>query len=142
MTRRHHFCGCVPERGSAAVEMVLMVPVLIGLILTVVAGGRFVEARGQVNDAAYAGARAASLAHRTSVYGAGRNAAQQSLADRGKACVSLAISFAGSDPHPGGQIRVTVRCTAALHDVVGFGLPGTKRFEATAVVPIEQYRRP
>ena len=128
--------------GSAAVELVLVVPVLIGLILTVVGGGRIVDARGQVNDAAYAGARAASLHLGPGGFDAGRAAAMKSLSDRGKACVTLTVSFAGSDPHPGGQIHATVRCTANLHDVVGFGLPGTKQFQATAIVPIEQYRRP
>lgn len=130
------------EAGSAAVELVLVAPLLVGLILTVVAGGRIVDARGQVNDAAYAGARAASLNLGPGGLDAGRVAAEQSLADRGKSCASLSVTFAGSDPQPGGRIRATVHCVTNLHDLVGFGLPGTKEFTAIAVVPIEQYRRP
>lgn len=130
------------ESGSSAVELVLMVPVMMTLVLSVVAGGRYVDSRGQVNDAAYAAARAASLAPTLdSARQAGQQAAQESLADRGKACTTLTVSFAGTDFTTGGYVTAEVTCHADLSDVVGFGLPGAKSFTATAVVPIEQARR-
>lgn len=130
------------ERGYTAVELLAMTTVLVGMITVVVGGGRIVDSNSQVDDAAYAAARAASL--ETSFEAAqiaGRNAAKDSLADRGKACTQLDVSFAGTDFRTSGQVTVRITCHANLSDVVGFGLPGAKNFSATAVVPIEQYRR-
>jgi hypothetical protein len=119
-----------------------MATVLVGFIVTVVGAGRFVDAKSQVDDSAYAAARAASLELNFEAgQVAGRAAAKDSLADRGKACTRLTVSFAGTDFRTSGHVKVKVTCHANLSDVVGFGLPGAKDFTATAVVPIEQYRR-
>ena len=131
------------QSGSSAVELVLMVPVMMTLVLSVVAGGRYVDSRGQVNDAAYAAARAASLETTIEAgQAAGRDAAAAALAERGKACVDLDVSFAGTNFQPGGHIETTVTCRADLRDVMGFGIPGSKSFTTHAVVPIEKYRNP
>lgn len=130
------------ERGYAAVELLAMTTVLVGFITVVVGGGRIVDSNSQVDDAAYAAARAASLESNFEAGQiAGRDAAEDALADRGKACTRLTVSFAGTDFRTSGHVRVEVTCHANLSDVVGFGLPGTKDFTSTAVVPIEQYRR-
>lgn len=130
------------ERGYTAVELLAMTTVLVGFITVVVGGGRFVDSNSQVDDAAYAAARAASLETNFEAgQMAGREAAADSLADRGKACTHLTVSFAGTDFRTSGHVRVEVTCHANLSDVVGFGLPGAKDFTSTAVVPIEQYRR-
>jgi len=129
------------ERGATAVELVMMASLLMGFIMSVVGAGRLVDARGQVNDAAYAAARAASLeSNLDAAREAGTKAARESLADRGKACTTLTVSLAGTDFRTAGHVNAEVTCQADLGDVVGFGLPGTKSFTATAVVPIEQYR--
>jgi len=129
------------QRGATAVELVVMAPVLVGFMVTVVGAGRFVDARGQVNDAAYAAARAASLApNLETAREAGKAAATESLADRGKACTTLTVSLAGTDFRAAGHVTVEVTCQAEMSDVVGFGLPGTKAFTGTAVVPLEQFR--
>lgn len=129
------------ESGTAAVELVLMAASLVGFTVLVVAGARLVDADSQVDDASYAAARAASL-EQTFDAGrvAGEKAAQASLGARGKACVQLSVSFTGTDFRASGVVRAQVTCRADLRDVTGLGLPGTKRFTATAVVPIEQYR--
>ena len=130
------------ERGYAAVELLAMTTVLVAFITVVVGGGRIVDSNSQVDDAAYAAARAASLESNIEAGQiAGRAAAADSLADRGKACTRLTVSFAGTDFRTSGHVRVEVTCHANLSDVVGFGLPGGKDFTSTAVVPIEQYRR-
>lgn len=130
------------ERGYAAVELLAMTTLLVGFITVVVGGGRIVDSNSQVDDAAYAAARAASLESNFEAGQiAGRDAAADSLADRGKACTRLTVSFAGTDFRTSGHVRVEVTCHANLSDVVGFGLPGAKDFTSTAVVPIEQYRR-
>ncbi|MDN5898559.1 MAG: ATP/GTP-binding protein [Brachybacterium sp.] len=117
----------------------------VALILTVVAGGRFVDGPAQANDAAYAAARAASL---ETTYGrgmtAGRTAATQSLAKRGKSCQNMSVSFGGTDFTPGGQVVAEVTCTVNLLDTgpLGrqLGLQPSTAFTERAVVPIETYR--
>lgn len=130
------------EEGYTAVEMLLMTTVLVAFLITVVGAGRFVDAGSQVDDAAYAAARAASLEQNVEAGQiAGNDAARSSLSERGKACTRMSVSFAGTDFRTAGHVRVEVTCSADLRDVVGFGLPGAKTFTGTAVVPIEQYRR-
>jgi Flp pilus assembly protein TadG len=130
------------EGGYAAVELLAMTTVLVGFAVTVVGGGRFVDAKSQVDDAAYAAARAASLESNVeAAQVAGRDAARDALAERGKACTRLSVSFAGTDFRTSGHVAVRVTCHADLSDVAGFGLPGAKDFTGTAVVPLEQYRR-
>ena len=133
------------ERGSTAVETLIMATAAMSLVLIVVASGRYVDAAAQAGDAAYAAARAASL--ETAVgpaYAAGRDAARASLTERGKSCHSLQVSFAGTNFTPGGDVTVEVTCTASLLDTGALGrqlgLQPHRSFTERAVVPIETYR--
>jgi Flp pilus assembly protein TadG len=129
------------ERGTAAVEFVLVVPVLIVILLFVVGLGRMAHARQQVEGAAADAARAASLERNTSQSAdAARTTAAAALGDRGLACQNLNLSVDVSDYKPGGTVKVQVRCTANLGDVALSGLPGRRVFTAEATVPIETYR--
>jgi Flp pilus assembly protein TadG len=130
------------ERGAMAIEVVVLTPLLVAAIMVIAAGGRYVDARGQVNGAAYAAARAASLTrNQEAAVQAGTQAAEQSMSRRGLACVNLAVSVDAADFNPGGDARATVRCVADLSDVVGVGgIPGSKTFTFTAVVPLEEHR--
>lgn len=145
---RHRLRGLAPardERGSAGVETLIMATAALSIVLVVVAAGRYVDGSAQANDAAYAAARAASL---ESGMGqgtiAGRQAAEKSLAERGKSCQSLTVSFAGSDFTSGGQIVAEVTCTVTLLDTGSLGkqlgLRPNTQFTERAVVPIETYR--
>ena len=129
------------ERGSASVELVLMAPVLIVILLFVVGLARIANAKQQVEAIAADGARAASLERNTSLSAsAARDAVARELGERGMSCSSLDVDVDVSDYRPGGSVEVTVSCTAALGDVALSGLPGSKRYTASAVVPIETYR--
>lgn len=133
------------ERGSAAVELLLMAFAWVAFLVLVVVADRYVDAQAQANDAAYAAARAASLtSDAASAVTAGQEAADESLLERGKSCQNLTVAFAGSDFTPGGQVVAEVSCTVNLIDTgaVGsqLGLEPTKAFTGRAVVPIENYR--
>ncbi len=133
------------ERGSTAIETLLMATATMSLVLVVVAAGRYVDGAAQANDAAYAAARAASLeASMSEGMSAGRQAAEHALAKRGNSCTNLTVSFAGSDFNPGGEVVAEVSCTVSLLDTGGLGrqlgLKPSRVFTETAVVPIEQYR--
>ena len=124
-----------------AIEVVILTPALVGAIMLIATGARYVDARGQTNHAAYAAARAASLTtNQEAAVVAGTNAAESSMADRGHACSQLTVNIDASHFTPGGSVRATVTCVADLSDLVGFGLPGSKTFHYTAVVPLEEHR--
>lgn len=129
------------ERGAMAIEAVLLTPALVAAIILIAAGARYVDARGQTNHAAYAAARAASLTtNQEAAVQAGKKAAEDSMADRGQACADLQVDIDAADFNPGGNVRATVTCTADLSELAGIGLPGSKKFTFTAVVPLEQHR--
>ena len=133
------------EHGSTAVETLIMATAAMSLVLIVVAAGRYVDGAAQANDAAYAAARAASLETAPGPgYAAGRQAAARSLAERGKSCQHLQVSFAGTNFTPGGNLIVQVTCTVNLLDTGALGhqlgLQAHRSFTERAVVPIETYR--
>ena len=129
------------ERGAMAIEAVLLTPVLVAAIILIAAGARYVDASGQTNHAAYAAARAASLTtNQEAAVQAGKKAAEDSMTVRGRACAELKVDIDAGDFSPGGSLRATVSCKADLSDLVGIGLPGSKTFTFTAVVPLEQHR--
>lgn len=133
------------ERGSAGIELLLMATASVALVLVVVAAGRYNDGQAQAGDAAYAAARAASLvADPAQAVSAGRQAAEDALAERGRSCQNVTVTFAGSDFNPGGQVIAEVACTVSLTDTgsVGtqLGLQPKTRFTERAVVPIESYR--
>ena len=129
------------ERGAAAIELVLMAPVLLMVLLLVVGLGRMADARQQIESVAADSARAASLERNTAQSAAAaRAAAERSLGDAGLSCAGLDVNVDISDYQPGGQVQVTVSCTAQLRDVALSGLPGSKVFTASSTVPIETFR--
>lgn len=139
MNRQVH--GGRDERGSMAIELVILAPALVACILTIAAGARYADARGQTTDAAFSAARAASLTmNQQAAVAAGQRAATRSLAERGHACPTLIVTIRAHDFAPGGTVAATVTCIADLSELTGFGLPGHKRFTATATVPIEEHR--
>ena len=129
------------ERGAMAIEAVLLTPVLVAAIMMIAAGSRYVDARSQTNHAAYAAARAASLTtNQQAAVQAGKKVAEQSMAERGRACADLKVDIDAGDFNRGGTVQATVACTADLSDFVGIGLPGLKTFTFTAVIPLEEHR--
>jgi Flp pilus assembly protein TadG len=129
------------ERGTMAIELVILTPALVAAIMVIAGGARYVDARGQADSAAFAAARAASLTtSQDAAVAAGAQAAERSMADRGHACARLGVAVDAHAFAPGGAVTATVTCTADLSDLVGFGLPGSKTFTATATVPLEQHR--
>lgn len=79
------------NRGSAAVELVLVTPILMVLTLFVVTAGRSGEALHQVQHAADIGARAASQASAIRRESVGFTAALSDLRIGGRSCVDHSI---------------------------------------------------
>jgi len=126
------------DRGTVAVELAIGVPMLVLVVL--IAAASFVMARANldVNAAASAAARAASLAR--SADAARSDATEAAEANLDGACASLAIDVDTGGFRRGGTVRVTVSCTVTARGLTGIGLPGSTTFTATATSPIDVYR--
>lgn len=126
------------DRGSMAVEVVVLVPVLLLVALLVVAAGRYVSAEGEAEAIAREAVRAATLERD----GASALAAARATAAAGTPAsltcdpVDLGGTFAAGE-----VVRVDVACTVSWSDLGMLGLPGTVQVEASSAAPVDRYRR-
>jgi Flp pilus assembly protein TadG len=129
------------ERGSLALELVILAPVLV-LILWLVGTLtlRAMVAHAQTDSAARDAARAASIA-RSAV--AARQAAEAaatiSLQQARRSCQAIDVTTDTGRFRPGGTVQVTVTCTVRLQDL-GLSLLGDRTTSATYTVPIDLNR--
>jgi Flp pilus assembly protein TadG len=129
------------DGGTLTVELVLLTPLLLAFLMFVVGLGRLAETRGLVDGAARDAARAASLTRTPdAAVVAAEHAATVDLAGAGLHCASVRVSTDTSRFQPGGQVRVTVACTADLKALTGIGLPTSKTLSAASTAPLETYR--
>jgi Flp pilus assembly protein TadG len=129
------------ESGAAALELAMLAPLLMTFIVVVIAAGRVVQSKGDASDIAYAAARAASLAPTAGqAQAAAQRAAEEAIADDDLSCRDVSVSLDTSEMKAGGQVTATAECKADLVDVSGFGVPSSRRFVASAAVPIDKYR--
>jgi Flp pilus assembly protein TadG len=129
------------ETGSAAVELVLVTPVLIVLLLFVVFVGRLASARADVDAAARDGARAASLARSPAAAARdGREAVEATLAGERVTCRTLSVSIEAASFRPGGSVGATVTCAVDLGDLTSLGVPGTRTVSAAFSEPVDLFR--
>ncbi|MFE9812497.1 TadE/TadG family type IV pilus assembly protein [Streptomyces sp. NPDC005548] len=136
---------CRTDEGSAAIEAVIILPVLIMFLCLAIAGGRIVTSGSKIDSAAEDAAREASI-HRTadSAQSAAHAAAAESLNDQGIRCSSTSVSVdTGGLSVPVGQVgtvTVTVECTVPLSDLLLPGVPGARTLTATASSVVDLYR--
>lgn len=129
------------ERGSAAIELVLVTPLLLLFAMVAVGFGRLADARLQVNDAASQAARAASIARDPgTASAAARRVAVASLAGHHLTCLPVSVTVDTSAFHPGGAVTARITCTVALSDLSPFPVPGAKTVQAAATSPIDVFR--
>jgi Flp pilus assembly protein TadG len=129
------------QRGSAAVELVLVTPVLIALMLFVVAGGRLASSRADVDAAARDSARAASIARSPAMAQRdGTIAAEAALTNRNLSCRTLTVTIDTAEFRPGGTVADTVSCDVELAELTGLGLPGRRTVSSRFVEPVDTFR--
>ncbi|MGO1972908.1 MAG: TadE/TadG family type IV pilus assembly protein [Propionibacteriaceae bacterium] len=133
------------ERGSAAVELVIVVPALIMILGLLITGARIQLARTVVTEAAYSAARAASLARSPALAQQdAMTAAGLALQSGSVTCTSTATTVDLAEfVVPVGQpadVRASVSCTVSLADVVLPGMPGRLVLDADGTAPLDTYR--
>jgi Flp pilus assembly protein TadG len=128
------------DRGSVSLEMVLLTPVLLCLLLLVVVGGRLANARNDVDFAAKAGARAASLSRSPAAANQkAQQAVQANLDKSSMKCSALSVTVDTANFRPGGQVTTVVNCAVDLSAASLLKIPASKSIEATFTEPIDQY---
>lgn len=129
------------EAGAVGLELTLLAPLLLAVLLFVVALGRITTARGQVDGAAAAAARAASLAPGVpEARVTAQRVAANHLADQQLTCAQLHVNVDADAYRPGGFVRVAVRCSADLSELTYSGMPGQMALHSDSTVPISSYR--
>ena len=132
--------GTDPEAGSATIELVLLIPVLLLMLWFLLYCGRLVDTRLRIEDAAHQAARAASLAtDATRASARARTTGEQALNDTGVTCERLSVDTAGN-VKPGGSVTVTVGCSVGLRDLALLQVPGSTTLTAGFSAPVDVHR--
>ncbi|MBG0569001.1 TadE family protein [Actinoplanes aureus] len=126
------------DRGSIAVELALGVPMAVLLIFLLVGAFNVGRATIDVNSAAGAASRSASLARTApAAAAAAHGSATANLSDR---CARMSVTVDTSQFRRGGTVTVEVRCTVTTHGLLGIGLPGSLTMTAASSSPLDRYR--
>lgn len=129
------------ERGSAAIEAVVLAPVMILFVLLVIAGGQIALARQSVQAIAADAARTASLQRTAPAAQKAALATAHHALDQQVACASrdiaLDLKAFGTPVGTPASVSATVTCR-----VETLGLPGLPSVTVSATVqsPIDSYR--
>lgn len=126
------------DDGSMAVEMVLLAPVMVAFLLLVIAFGRYVAVRGEVEAASRDAVRAASMERSGGAAAdSARQTANAALAGRWT-CSEVQL---GGDFVAGGTITVHLECAVPVSDLGLLGLPGSVSVSGDSSAPLDLYRR-
>jgi len=129
------------EAGAVATELVLLTPLLIVLLVFVVALGRLVEARIEVDGAAAQASRAASIAATPAeAIAAAEQTASAALGADHVTCAGLRVSTDTARFAPGGSVTVTISCAVSLADLSGLRLPASEQIASSATSVVDTYR--
>jgi Flp pilus assembly protein TadG len=126
------------QAGSAALELVLLTPVLVTLMLFIVFAGRAGEGLSELRHAADQGARAASQSARGRMPQAARTAVMADLQSSGVSCTNPIVALSVQTGVPA-SVTVTVTCRVSTR---GLGLlrTGDRTIRASSTEILDRYR--
>jgi hypothetical protein len=121
-----------------AIEMVIMAPILVMFIMVVVAFGRYVSVKGDVEAASRDAVRAATLERDSGdAVNAANATANASLGGRWScSATDRSGTFAAGD-----TITIRLSCEVPWSGLGLIGLKGSKTVIATSSAPLDLYRR-
>lgn len=134
------------DRGSAAIELAILVPSVLLFFAAVIVAGRYSLARQAGESAAYDAARTASLARTEDAARAeARTAALNAYQAAGLTCDPLSADLVdptGFQEPVGAPATVTVLvvCEVQYSDISMLGVPGSFRIESSFTSPLDTYR--
>lgn len=133
------------DTGNAALELVMLAPILLALLSLVIAAGRTTVAQGSVDAAARDAARQASIALTpAAAQMTGLASARAALRQDGLDCTpAVVVDTRQFTSVPVGQpaaVTAVVSCAVPLANLALPGLPGTARLSARFTSPLDTYR--
>ncbi|MBO0923874.1 pilus assembly protein [Cellulomonas sp. zg-ZUI199] len=133
-------CAAAPprDRGSMAVEVVVLVPLLVLMMFLVVAFGRFVSAEGAAQAMARDAVRAATLERSGDAALAAARAMADAAAPDSLRCEPAELT---GDFVAGDLVTVEVRCRVSFSDLGLVGLPGSADVTGSSTAPLDTWRR-
>lgn len=130
------------DRGTLALELAIMTPVLVAFMMLMVGVGRIVNAQSQVDSAARDAVRDASIARSAGEAQSRAVAAAQASLNNHTWCQGGPSTLTDTSAWaPGGRVSVTVTCDADLGGLSLIGLPGAKQMTGRATAPLDTFRR-
>ncbi|WP_425842015.1 TadE family protein [Streptomyces fractus] len=128
------------DTGSATIELVLTIPVLLLALWFLVFCGRMADTRLRIDDAAHQAARAASSERTAAAAEAhARTTAAEALKGAGVTCRDLSVHTQGS-MRSGGTARASVTCHIDLSDLALLRVPGDAALTSEFTSPVDVYR--
>jgi Flp pilus assembly protein TadG len=132
------------EDGNAALELLVLAPVILALIGLVIAAGRTSVAQGSVDAAARDAARQASLSlSPAAAQQAALSSVDAAMRADGLHCkpvVTLLLTGFGAPLGQPAQVSASVSCTVQLSDLLVPGIPGSRKLTASFTSPLDPYR--
>ncbi len=132
------------DAGNAALELVILAPVILFLLGLVVAAGRTSVAQGSVAAAARDAARQASISLTPgAAQTAALTSARAALNQDGLDCdpvVRVNVTGFGVPVGEPATVQATVSCQVSLSSLLVPGLPGSRTLRATFTSPLDPYR--
>jgi hypothetical protein len=133
------------EDGNAALELVVLAPVILFLLGFVIAAGRTSIAQGAVEAAARDAARQASISLTpAAAQAAAQASARAALSQDGLDCnPQVFVRTFGFNPGNVGQpgsVTAIVKCRVPLSDLVVPGMPGSRLLTFTFTSPLDPFR--
>lgn len=132
------------DAGNAALELVILAPIIVFLIGFVIAAGRTSIAQGSVAAAARDAARQASIAlSANEARQAAESSARAALSGDGLRCnPTVTVDVAGFGVPSGrpAHVSATVTCEVRLSDLLVPGIPGSRTLRATFTSPLDPFR--
>ncbi|MFB6722260.1 TadE/TadG family type IV pilus assembly protein [Kribbella sp. NPDC056345] len=129
------------DRGTMALEMVVLAPILLLLFMFLLAAGRYFQTTALAESAARDGARAASMSRsQTDAQVRVNDAVTRTMGQAVKSCKESASGIITTTLAAGAPLSVEVTCTIDYRDLSFLGLGGdttvTKRFTSS----VDPYR--
>lgn len=129
------------QRGTASVEAVILVPVIVIFAVLAIGFGRYEVVRTELISDPRSAAEAASVA--SSPIQASFEATLVGTDDAPPSaalCSKTQFTTTTDDFVPGGAVRVEVSCSLDMADLGVPGLAGTSTVRVSQVAPIDEYR--
>ena len=129
------------QRGSAAIEAVLVAPVVLALVALLIGGGRVTSAQAAIASVAREAGRVAVTAPTPEQAVAwGQTRAREVAIGYRLDPARLRVSIVPGAFERGGDVSVEVTYSVGLSDLPSLGLiPGAASLRATHVEPIDAY---